>query len=225
MVAVKRIGLEGLKEDEVTQLMREVDLVKSLSHPSIVKYEGMARDANTLSIVLEYVSSRFICMQILTVTCRYAENGSLGQTLKAFGKLNERLVASYVVKILEGLDYLHQSDVVHCDLKAANILTTKNGNVKLSDFGVSLNLRAMEREIKDVAGTPNWMAPEVIELKGASTKSDIWSLACTVIELLTGRPPYGDIANSMTGKELCVLLLRVRRMLTILISHVPYRRG
>jgi serine/threonine protein kinase len=91
--------------------------------------------------------------------------------------------------------------VVHCDLKAANILTTKTGNVKLSDFGVSLNLRAMEREIKDVAGTPNWMAPEVIELKGASTKSDIWSLGCTVIELLTGRPPYGDIANAMTGTE------------------------
>ena len=88
--------------------------------------------------------------------------------------------------------------MVHCDLKAANILTTKNGNVKLSDFGVSLNLRAVERE-QDVAGTPNWMAPEVIELKGASPKSDIWSLACTVIELLTGRPPYGDIPNSMSG--------------------------
>lgn len=131
---------------------------------------------------------------------RYAENGSLGQTLKAFGKLNERLVASYVVKILEGLHYLHQSDVVHCDLKAANILTTKTGNVKLSDFGVSLNLRAMEREMKDVAGTPNWMAPEVIELKGASPKSDIWSLGCTVIELLTGRPPYADIANGMSGE-------------------------
>ncbi|KAI0708843.1 Pkinase-domain-containing protein [Cerioporus squamosus] len=181
MVAVKRIRLEGLKEEEIAQLMREVDLVKSLSHPSIVKYEGMARDDDSLSIVLEY-----------------AENGSLGQTLKAFGKLNERLVANYVVKILEGLHYLHQNDVVHCDLKAANILTTKNGNVKLSDFGVSLNLRAMEREMKDVAGTPNWMAPEVIELKGASTKSDIWSLACTVIELLTGRPPYADIANSMS---------------------------
>lgn len=116
--------------------------------------------------------------------------------------MNERLVASYVVKILEGLYYLHQCDVVHCDLKAANILTTKNGNVKLSDFGVSLNLRAMEREIKDVAGTPNWMAPEVIELKGASTKSDIWSLACTVIELLTGRPPYAEIANSMSGMHI-----------------------
>lgn len=117
-----------------------------------------------------------------------------------FGELNEGLVAAYVVKILEGLHYLHNSDVVHCDLKAANILTTKTGNVKLTDFGVSLNLRSVEREGRDVAGTPNWMAPEVIELKGASTKSDIWSLACTIIELITGRPPYADVANSMSGK-------------------------
>lgn len=127
-----------------------------------------------------------------------------------------------MIKILEGLHYLHQSQVVHCDLKAANILTTKNGNVKLSDFGVSLNLRAMEHIKSDVAGTPNWselipffrrlrsdadllrtlysVAPEVIELKGASTASDIWSLGCTVIELLTGKPPYADIHNGMTGE-------------------------
>ncbi|TDL14605.1 kinase-like protein, partial [Rickenella mellea] len=179
MVAVKRIRVEGLSEDEIQQLMGEVELLKRLSHPSIVKYEGMSRDSDTLNIILEY-----------------AENGSLGQTLKAFGKLNERLVASYVVKILEGLHYLHQSDVVHCDLRAANILTTKNGNVKLSDFGQSFNIREMERENKnDVAGVPNWMAPEIIELKGASTASDIWSLACTVIELLTGKPPYSDVGN------------------------------
>ena len=105
-----------------------------------------------------------------------------------------------MVKILEGLHYLHESDVVHLDLKAANILTTKNGNMKLSDFGVSLNLRTVECELKDVTGTPNWMAPEVIELKGASTKADIWSLGCTIIELLTGCPPYTEIANEMSGK-------------------------
>ena len=114
----------------------------------------------------------------------------MGQTLKAFGKLNERLVAGYVVKILEGLHYLHQSDVVHCDLKAANILTTKNGNVKLSDFGVSLNLRAMEREMKDVAGTPNWMAPEVIRQAGYDSKADMWSLGITAIEMAKGSPRW-----------------------------------
>lgn len=180
--------------------MREVNIYKCLSHPSIVRYEGMTRDEETLSIVLECVFHiNSVIVSHVLIPFRYAENGSLGQTLKAFGRLNERLVASYVAKILEGLHYLHSQDVVHCDLKAANILTTKTGNVKLTDFGVSLNLRAVGREFKNVAGTPNWMAPEIIELKGASVKSDIWSLACTVIELLTGRPPYADISNSMTG--------------------------
>lgn len=63
-----------------------------------------------------------------------------------------------MIKILEGLEYLHSKDVVHCDLKAANILSTKNGNVKLSDFGVSLNLRKVGQTQKstDVNGTPNW---------------------------------------------------------------------
>lgn len=104
-----------------------------------------------LLLLLTFIQLRCYCC------CRFAENGSLGQTLKLFGKLNERLVASYVVKILEGLDYLHRNDVVHCDLKAANILSTKTGNVKLSDFGVSLNLRKVGREVKnDVTGTPNW---------------------------------------------------------------------
>ncbi|UZJ56979.1 hypothetical protein CBS101457_006299 [Exobasidium rhododendri] len=176
MVAVKRIKVEGLAEDEVTQLMGEVDLLKSLSHPSVVKYEGLVRGPEVVSIILEFV-----------------ENGSLSHTLKAFGNFPEKLVASYVVKILEGLNYLHEMKVVHCDLKAANILTTKNGNVKLSDFGVSLNLKAVENIKKDAVGTPNWMAPEVIELKGVSTAADIWSLGCTIIELLTGKPPYGDM--------------------------------
>lgn len=158
-MAVKRIGLQDLSEDEISNLMKEVDVLKRLSHPSIVKYEGMVRSTDTLSIVLEYVLSLFPYNPAgLLTLIRYVENGSLGQTIKAFGKLNERLVASYVTKILEGLHYLHTSHVVHCDLKAANILTTKNGNVKLSDFGVSLNLhaKALEEIRNDVAGTPNW---------------------------------------------------------------------
>jgi serine/threonine protein kinase len=141
----------------------------------------------------------------LRIFFRYAENGSLGQLLKAFGKFDENLVARFVKKILDGVSYLHQSHIVHCDLKAANILTDKNGNLKLSDFGHSHYLRAIERDVDrsaNIAGTPNWMAPEVIELKGVTFKSDIWSLACTVIELMSGRPPYWEIANGMTGQFL-----------------------
>ena len=94
--------------------------------------------------------------------CRYVENGSLQHTLNAFGILPEALVASYVVKILEGLSYLHSVHVIHRDLKAANLLTTKNGNVKLSDFGVSLQLNAVHNTIEnaDATGTPNWSAFE-----------------------------------------------------------------
>ena len=94
---------------------------------------------------------------------------------------------------------MHRSDSVHCNLKATNILTTRTGNVKLSDFGVSVNLYAIECVVKDVAGMLNWMAPDVIELKDSSTKSLIWSGGCTVIELLMGCSPYGDIGNAMTG--------------------------
>lgn len=54
--------------------------------------------------------------------------------------------------------------------------------------------------MKDVAGTPNWIAPEVTELKGAPPKSGIWPLGCTVIELLTGRPPYAGISNGISGE-------------------------
>ncbi|KAF7308495.1 hypothetical protein HMN09_00698500 [Mycena chlorophos] len=175
-VAVKRISLDNLEKEEVNQLAREVDLVMKLSHPCILKYEGMARDNDALSIVQEY-----------------AENGTLHQALKAFGKLNERVVATCVIKVLEGLHYLHSNDVVHCNLKAANILTTKSGHVKLSDFGFSLHIRALERGNSEFVGALNWTAPEIIELKRASPKSDIWSLACTVVELLTGRPPYANI--------------------------------
>ena len=94
----------------------------------------------------------------MTGTRTPAENGQLGQTVKVFGKLKDRRGLSYAFGILEGLDVLYRSDVVHEELKAANILTTKTSNVKLCHFGVSLNLSNMEHEIKDVAGIPNRMA-------------------------------------------------------------------
>ncbi|KAI8333119.1 hypothetical protein BC941DRAFT_455229 [Chlamydoabsidia padenii] len=176
MMAVKRIKLDSSKEGDLLDVMQEAKLLQQLSHPNIVKYEGIIQTQDHVNIILEYV-----------------ENGSLLNTLKSFGSFPENLVASYCTRVLHGLQYLHGQNVAHCDLKAANLLTTKSGLVKLSDFGVSLNLGLKETEVGAVAGTPNWMAPEVIKLKGASTKSDIWSLGCTIIELCTGKPPYSDM--------------------------------
>jgi serine/threonine protein kinase len=95
---------------------------------------------------------------------------------------------------LEGLVYLHEQGVIHRDIKAANILTTKEGHVKLADFGVAKkSVPGGEEDNDDPAGSPYWMAPEIIELNGATTKSDIWSVGCTIIELATGAPPYFDL--------------------------------
>ncbi|KAI9318031.1 kinase-like domain-containing protein [Dichotomocladium elegans] len=173
-VAVKRLDMQDIDQQDILQ---EASLLKSLSHSNVIQYIGFVPSKYHMNIILEY-----------------AEGGSLMSTLKAFGAFPEKLVASFCKKILYGLEYLHANQVVHCDLKAANILTTKKGDVKLSDFGVSLNLKkAPAVDANDVSGTPNWMAPEVIELKGASSKSDIWSLGCTLIELITGKPPYADL--------------------------------
>ncbi|ORX70074.1 kinase-like protein, partial [Linderina pennispora] len=177
MVAVKQISIEGQNADDMEDVMGEVDLLKSLSSPRIVRYHGFVKTDTHLNLVMEYV-----------------ENGSLSATLKSFGSFPEKLVLAYVVKIIQGLSYLHARDVVHCDLKACNILTTKKGNTKLTDFGVSLNLKLRKPGDESVvAGTPYWMAPEIIMLDGACRASDIWSLGCTIIELLTGKPPYADL--------------------------------
>ena len=89
---------------------------------------------------------------------------------------------------LHGLLYLHEQGVIHRDIKGANILTTKEGLVKLADFGVATKQSGLDQS--SVVGTPYWMAPEVIELSGATTSSDIWSVGCTVIEMIEGKPPY-----------------------------------
>ncbi|GLI76950.1 protein kinase of the mitotic exit network [Penicillium ochrochloron] len=173
-VAVKQIKLTDLPKTELRVIMLEIDLLKNLDHPNIVKYHGFVKSVETLNIILEY-----------------CENGSLHSIAKNFGRFPENLVGLYMSQVLHGLLYLHEQGVIHRDIKGANILTTKEGLVKLADFGVASRTTGLSES--SVVGTPYWMAPEVIELSGATTASDIWSLGCTVIELLEGKPPYHNL--------------------------------
>ncbi|CAI4215347.1 unnamed protein product, partial [Parascedosporium putredinis] len=177
-VAVKQIKLGDLPKSELRMIESEIDLLKNLHHDNIVKYIGFVKSADCLNIILEY-----------------CENGSLHSILKAYGKFPENLVGVYMTQVLHGLQYLHDQGVIHRDIKGANILTTKDGTVKLADFGVSTSTIAGNQDKEaQVVGTPYWMAPEIIQLSGASSASDIWSVGCTVIELLQARPPYHNLA-------------------------------
>ncbi|KAI1332787.1 hypothetical protein F5Y16DRAFT_407412 [Xylariaceae sp. FL0255] len=172
-VAVKQIKVADLPRTELRMIEAEIDLLKNLHHDNIVKYIGFVKSSDCLNILLEY-----------------CENGSLHSICKAYGKFPENLVGVYMTQVLQGLQYLHDQGVIHRDIKGANILTTKDGKVKLADFGVSTSTLAGPDKEAQVVGTPYWMAPEIIELSGATPASDIWSLGCTVIELLSGKPPY-----------------------------------
>eukprot|EP00250_Pteridium_aquilinum_P022298 c25342_g1_i2 orf=635-4657(+) len=177
-VAIKQVSLENIFAEDLASIMQEIDLLKNLNHKNIVKYLDSFKTKSHLHIILEYV-----------------ENGSLASIIKPnkFGAFPESLVAVYISQVLEGLVYLHEQGVIHRDIKGANILTTKEGLVKLADFGVATKLTEADVNTDSVVGTPYWMAPEVIVMSGVSAASDIWSMGCTVIELLTCVPPYYDL--------------------------------
>jgi hypothetical protein len=176
-VAIKRVFLQGVPREELDAIEMEIKLLQGLMHPNIVQYRDAIRSERHLNIVLEFV-----------------ENGSLSSLIGKFkGEIPETLVAHYIGQVLLGLGYLHNQGVVHRDIKGANILSTKEGLVKLADFGVATKLNE-SRKSDSVVGTPYWMAPEIIEMTGQQSPAcDIWSVGCTVIELLTGKPPYFDL--------------------------------
>ncbi|KAJ8141381.1 hypothetical protein OY671_005447 [Metschnikowia pulcherrima] len=173
VVAIKQISLE--KDYNAAALMGEIDLLKILKHPNIVKYHGFVKTSASLNVFLEFCAG-----------------GSLRQIYKKQGHgFSEPEIISYVNPILRGLQYLHEQGVVHRDVKAANVLLTGAGEVKLADFGVATKVSASHNT---VVGTPNWMAPEtVLGGDGICTASDVWSLGATIVELFTTNPPYHEL--------------------------------
>ncbi|KAM0474392.1 hypothetical protein ACHAPX_007729 [Trichoderma viride] len=177
---------DSRKKSMIDALKREISLLRELRHPNIVQYLGCSSSTDNLNIFLEYVPG-----------------GSVQTMLNSYGALPEPLVRSFVRQILTGLSYLHNMDIIHRDIKGANILVDNKGTIKISDFGISkkleasniLNGAANNKHRPSLQGSVFWMAPEVVKQTSYTRKADIWSLGCLVVEMMTGSHPFPDCSQ------------------------------
>ena len=170
---------EKLKE-EVEALHREILIYRELKHKNIVMYYGMLKDRDSVSIFMEY-----------------AKGGTIRDLILNQGALPEKYISKFSEQILQGLKYLHGKKIVHRDLKCANILLNEFKDCKLADFGLSKyaeDIRSFSG-CKTNCGTIYWMSPESLNRKKYGKRSDIWSFACTVFEMLTTEPPYRHLRS------------------------------
>src|SRR5947208_7743718 len=184
IVAVKTLR-EDLARDQTFQarFRREAQSAASLNHPSIVAVYDPGEDDTGGShipyIVMEYVD---------------------GRTLRDLLRDDRRLLPERALEITDGvlraLEYSHQAGIVHRDIKPCNVMVTRNGDVKVMDFGIARAMsdaQATMTQTAQVIGTAQYLSPEQARGERVDARSDLYSTGCLLYELLTGRPPFlGD---------------------------------
>ncbi|KAI3692585.1 hypothetical protein L6452_32403 [Arctium lappa] len=181
-VAVKKFMNQDISGDALTQFKGEVEIMLRLRHPNVVLFMGAVTRPPNLSILTEFLP-----------------RGSLFKLLhRSNVQLDEKRRMRMALDVAKGMNYLHTSNpiIVHRDLKTPNLLVDKNWVVKVCDFGMSRMKHNTFLSSKSTAGTPEWMAPEVLRNEPSNEKCDVYSFGVILWELATLRIPWTEM-NSM----------------------------
>lgn len=175
--AIKVVSKKKLSDDDYASLLTEIDILKNLNHPHIIKLFETYHEENDIYIVTELV-----------------EGGELFDRIVSKAHYTEKEARDLIKQILETLDYIHTSGIVHRDLKPENLLlmsATDDSDIKIADFGFAKKIS--ELGVKEVAcGTPGYVAPEILRGDKYGSEVDIWSLGVICYVLLAGYPPFYD---------------------------------
>eukprot|EP01028_Stygiella_incarcerata_P004345 TRINITY_DN1945_c0_g1_i2.p1 TRINITY_DN1945_c0_g1~~TRINITY_DN1945_c0_g1_i2.p1 ORF type:complete len:335 (-),score=96.41 TRINITY_DN1945_c0_g1_i2:1260-2264(-) len=174
----KYVAVKILKKAEIIRL-KQVDHIKSekavlqeVQHPFIIRLYKTFMDTNNLYMVLEY-----------------APGGEVFSHLRKIGRFTNDVARIYAAEIVLALESLHSHDIVYRDLKPENLLLSSSGHIKITDFGFA-------KKVKDrtwtLCGTPEYLAPEIIQSKGHGKAVDWWAVGILIYEMLVGYPPFFD---------------------------------